>query len=229
MTIVSIHQPGYIPWLGFFKKILHADIFVFLDDVLYAKRNWHNRNKIRTSKGSIWLSVPIKSNSGSKLNEIEIDNSTDWARVHKKTINYNYSKASFFYEYSKFIEELFGKKFDLLIDINLEIIRFLMNSFKITTKTVFSSELMITERGSERNLSICKKLGANIYLSGITGKDYLNVKEFKKNSIKLQFQNFQHPTYKQCYEPFIPNMAAIDLLFNEGKNAFNILKNAKNF
>jgi hypothetical protein len=229
MTIVSIHQPGYLPWLGFFKKILSSDIFVFLDDAQYVHRQWHNRNMIRTSQGSIWLSVPVNARSDSNINEVKIDYGTNWPLTHKKSIKFNYSKARHFEKYWGLIEEFYAKKFDLLLDLNMEIIRYIIKELGITTKTIFSSELKIKEKGSDRNLSICKALGADTYLSGTLGVNYLKVDDFTKNNISIQFQNFQHPVYGQCYDPFIPNMATIDLLFNEGENSIEILRNAKNF
>lgn len=227
MTIIAIHQPGYIPWLGFFKRVLDSDIFVFLDDVQYEKKQWHNRNKIRTSNGSTWLSVPVKSQFGSNLNKVKVDNTTDWRNLHKKSILLNYSKAKYFKKYWNNLENIYQKQYDFLIDINMEIISFLLDEFRIKTKTIFSSELEITGKGSNRILDICKKLGADTYVSGILGKNYLSVDDFVNNNINVRFQDFQHPIYKQCFDPFIPNMSAIDLLFNESDAAYEILKNAE--
>lgn len=229
MKIVSIHQPGYLPWLGFFKKIMSSDIFVFLDDVKFVRKQWHNRNKIRTSQGSHWLTVPVKSSEGKNLNQGKIDYSTTWSLNHKKTIQFSYKKSPFFQNYWDFFDELYDEKFEKIIDLNLKIILYLMKVLKIDTKVILSSELNIKETKSDRNLSICKKLDADSYLSGALGVNYLNINDFSENNIKVKIQNFQHPIYKQIYEPFIPNMASIDLLFNEGENAAKILREAKNF
>lgn len=226
---ISIHQPGYLPWLGFFKKISSSDVFVFLDDVKFVRKQWHNRNKIRTSQGSHWLSVPAKSNVSKNLNDVEIDHSTTWSLNHKKTIQFSYKKSPFFQNYWDFFDELYDEKFEKLIDLNLKIILYLMKVLKIDTKVILSSELNIKETKSDRNLAICKKLDADVYLSGTLGVNYLNIDDFSENNIKVEIQNFQHPIYKQIYEPFIPNMASIDLLFNEGENAAKILREAKNF
>lgn len=229
MTIVSIHQPGYLPWLGFFKKIEYSDVFVILDDVKYVKRQWHNRNQIRTSQGNKFLSVPIKGNSGKNINEVEIDYSQDWRLIHKKTIKYSYSKAKYFEQYWNLLEKIFSEKFEKLLELNWALIDCIMKELKLEKKIIFSSDLDIQKTKSDRNLAICKKLKASVYLSGTLGKNYLNEQDFSNNGIKVEFQNFQHPIYTQCYEPFIPNMATIDILFNEGENASTILKNANNF
>lgn len=229
MRTISIHQPGYLPWLGFFKKIISAEVFVFLDDVQYEKNGWQNRNKIRTDKGEIWLTVPVKLKFGALLKNITIDNSSNWAKKHSKSITLNYSKAKFFSKYWNNLEKIYQKEFDNLIDLNLEIIKYMMEKFGIKTKTILSSELEIRDQGSDRILKICKAFGADSYLSGVAGKDYLKIDEFRSNNIQVMFQNFQHPFYNQIFDPFYPNMASIDLLFNEGENAEKILKKAKNF
>jgi hypothetical protein len=227
--IVSIHQPGYLPWLGFFKKIESSDIFVFLDDVQYEK-NWvQNRNKIRTSDGSMWLTVPVKAPFGCLLKDVRIDNTSNWIIKHKKSIQLNYSKAKYFNKFWPFLEQIYQKNFDSLIDIDMEIIHLLMKELSINTKTLLASELDISEKSSDRILQICKKLGADVYLSGELGRNYLDLDEFEKNLIQVQFQNFQHPVYEQCYKPFLPNMSAIDLIFNEGQKGSEILHDAKNF
>ncbi len=229
MTTISIHQPGYLPWLGFFKKIIFSDIFVFLDDVQYEKNGWHNRNKIRTNEGWIWLTVPVKSSISLNLNEVRIDNSTNWIQKHKKSIQFNYSKSKYFNEYWEPLELLYENDNGSLLHFNMKFINFFLKNLGIKTKTMFSSELKITKTSSDRILDICEKLGASIYISGALGKNYLNVNDFTEKNIQVKFQNFQHPVYNQIYEPFLPNMAFIDLLFNEGKNSSNILETANNF
>ena len=222
--IISIHQPNYIPWLGYFEKIMRSDVFVFLDDVQYEKNYLINRNKIRTSEGSTWMTIPVKATHDSSINSAQIDNSQSWASKHKKSIMINYSKSNFLHDHMNFFDVLYDKKFNNLIDINVEIIHYLMKELDIKTKTIFSSELHVEGKGSDRILNICKSLKADLYISGPFGKTYLNMGDFKNNHIAIEFQNFVHPVYAQCYKPFIPNMSIIDLLFNEGINSKNILR-----
>lgn len=229
MTTISIHQPVYLPWLGFFKKILDCDYFVFLDDVQYEKNGYHNRNKIRTNEGWSWLTVPVKARFGMRLLDVPIDNQIKWSQKHKKTIETNYSKSLFFNDYWFSFKTIYDKKYDLLIDLNMEIIKYLLAQFKIPTRYTFSSTLNISESGSDKILKICKVLGANTYLSGPFGKQYLKEKDFVENKIMIKYQNFQHPVYRQSKKPFVSNMAAIDLLFNEGNNSENILQKSINF
>ncbi len=227
MTVVAINQPGYLPWMGFFKRIMYSDIFVFLDDVQYLKKDWQNRNKIRTSQGWIWLSVPVKKNDLENLNKVDIDYSENWISTHKKSIRYNYSKSKFFDDHWPFFEQLFEKKFTRLIDLNMEIINYVLQTLDIKTKTIFASELEVTGKKSDLNLSICKTLNADVYLSGTLGQDYIKIDDFKNNDIDVKFADYRHPVYPQYFDPFIPNMAIIDLLFNCGKESRKILQDSK--
>ena len=152
MAIVAIHQPEYLPWLGFFKKMMNSELFVFLDDAQFTKKGWQNRNRIRTKNGTALLSIPVHAHSYPNINEITIDNNKNWAKRHKKSILYNYARAPYFEEFKDFIESVFEKKFEYLIDLNTEIIKFAMNELEIKSKIVFSSELKISKKGSDRVL-----------------------------------------------------------------------------
>lgn len=224
MTTISIHQPVYLPWLGFIEKVTSSEKFVFLDDVQFEKNGFQNRNKIRTYDGEMWLTVPVKVKSQTLLKDVKINYSVDWINKHKKSIIQNYKKAEFFDNYWLELEKIYDEKYEYLVELNIEIIKFLFNKLKIKTKTLFSSELDISDKGSNRILEICKNLNADRYISGISGKKYLLIDDFERQKIKLEFQNFQHPTYEQVFDPFYPNMAMIDLLFNEGDNALKIIK-----
>tara|TARA_B100001245_G_scaffold72053_1_gene51004 strand:- start:176 stop:880 length:705 start_codon:yes stop_codon:yes gene_type:complete len=226
--IVAIHQPEYLPWLGFFKKMMNAELFVFLDDVQFRKKGWQNRNRIRINDGTALLSIPVHTHSYPKINEVTIDNEKNWSIRHKKSILYNYARAPYFDEIKDFIESIFEKKFQYLVDLNTEIIKFIMNELEIKSKIVFSSELEISKKGSDRVLDICKAVDADHYITGtFWAESNLRVEEFKKSNIDIEFQKFQHPIYKQIHGEFIPEMSIIDLLFNEGrKEAKKILQNS---
>ena len=228
MTIVAIHQPEYLPWLGFFKKMMNSELFVFLDDAQFRKKGWQNRNRIRTKNGTALLSIPVHAHSYPNINEITIDNNKNWSKRHKKSILYNYAGAPYFEEFKDFIELLFEKKFEYLIDLNTEIIKFIMNELEIKPRIVFSSELKISKKGSDRVLDICKTVGADSYITGtVWAQSHLRTEEFKKSNIPVEFQKFQHPIYTQIHGKFIPEMSIIDLLFNEGRDgAKEILQNS---
>lgn len=223
-----IRQPGYIPYLGIFKKIQSSDVFVYLDDVQYSVGGGDNRNKIKTSTDSRYLTIPLRKPFGKIMNEVEIYNEQNWREDHKNLIKENYAKSRYFNEIWPQIEKILNKKWDKLVELNLEFFSLFNNYLEIKTKTIRSSELKIKSKSSQRLLEICKKLGGTTYISGSGGKNYLDEKIFEEEGIKVLYEKFQHPTYYQMFNRFIPNMSIIDLLFNEGPNSRKILQNAKN-
>jgi hypothetical protein len=228
--IVSVHQPQYIPWLGYFDKIARSDYFIFLDCVQYKPREFQNRNKIRTKDGWIWLTVPVinKGKGRQKILDVQIDNGLPWQRQHLNSLKTFYARAKFFDLYFPFFEEIYKKRWEKLTDLNLAIIDYALKELKIETLLRFESELDIHSMGTDRIIDICKKLNADTYLSGIGGKDYLKEDKFKKTGIRLAYQDFKHPAYNQQFTSsagdFIPFMSIIDLLFNEGPGSREILK-----
>lgn len=228
MTLVCIRQPGYLPNIGFFKKIQSSDIFVYLDDVNYVGHGWDNRNQIRTDREFMKLTVPIVRKSTELLKDVLISNTENWSEKHCRGIELNYNKAPYFEKYWNNIEEILKGKWDRLIDLNLTLIEFFNKELEISTKTVLSSELGIKSKASKKLSEICKKLNADSYLSGVMGKEYLDEQIFEDNGIEVVFENFQHPVYRQFHGNFIPNMSIIDLLFNEGENSKKIIQNSIN-
>lgn len=223
--IISVHQPQYIPWLGYFEKIARSDGFVFLDRVQYKAREFQNRNKIRTKDGWLWLTVPVLKNARAypALDTVYIDNAQDWQRRHWRAIFLNYAKAPFFKEYSDWCADLYRKEWKKLSELNIYIIKSVNEFLGINTKIYNESQFKIGTKSTQRIIDICKKLKADTYLSGIGGKEYLDEQLFGLNNIKLNYQNFKHPQYQQCYKPFIPYMSIIDLLFNCGPEALKTL------
>lgn len=226
MKKISIHQPEHLPWLGFLHKMMSVDEFVLLDNVQFEKDYFQNRNKIKTSDGWQWITVPVKKlQHDQKINEIQISYDQNWQNKNLGKIRSNYSNAKYFPKYFSGLEKIYKNKFDLLRDLNIALIKFLMESLDIRTKLYLSSELMdnVGRGGTDVNLNISKKLAADMYLSGPTGKDYLDVSAFDRENIKVEFHEFNHPVYKQLSQPFIPNMSSIDLLFNYGPESSSIL------
>lgn len=223
--IITIHQPNYLPWLGFFDKIQKSDIFVILDDAEYSKNCFINRNKIKTHAGEMWLSLPVQYKSTANINEILLDNKQSWQRKHKNTIINFYSKSPHFKKYWSELEVFYNTQYDKITDITIPMIKIFMKLLNIEKEVVLSSTLNITTKSSDRILDICKKLNANEYISGANGNNYLKKEDFNINNINILFQEYKHPTYNQRFDKFIPYMSIIDLLFNEGENSKKILVN----
>ncbi|RKY47586.1 MAG: hypothetical protein DRP88_04150 [Candidatus Neomarinimicrobiota bacterium] len=226
--ICAIHQPQTYPWLGYFAKIMQSDIFIFFDDVQFKKNEYQNRNRIKTDRGWMWLTVPVVHNFGQKINEVQIDNKQKWEKKHLNTLITYYRKAPFFNSLFAELKELYSRKYELLIDFNIATIEWILEKLKIERKILLSSSLnynpdQLPLSADEKLINILKIINAETYLSGQGGKNYLNLELFKDNGIKVIFQDFRHPVYHQLYGDFIPNLSILDLLFNEGENSINII------
>lgn len=223
--ILSVHQPQYIPWLGYFDKIAKSDCFVLLDTVQYKPREFQNRNKIRTKDGWIWLSVPVvsKGKGRQRIGDLEIDNSFPWQHKHKGSLETWYGKTRFFDEIFPFFENVYNRNWEKLVDLNLHIIEYILKQLDIRTPIYFESALDIKNTKTDRIIEICQNLKADTYLSGIGGKEYLEEEKFSQAGLKLMYQDFHHPVYQQQFmkdsADFISNLSTIDLLFNEGPKA----------
>ena len=226
--IICIHQPEYLPYIGFFERMADADIFVLLDDVGYQKNGFINRNKIKTEKGPKWITVPVKNRSSNlKINEVLIDNSKDWQASQWNSIAAAYSKSPYFKEYSKFFEQTFNKKWERIADLNFYLIENVAKLLGINSKIMKSSDLKISGKATERLINICQCLKADNYLSGPGNEDHqVEKEEFEKKDIKVEVKEFSNPEYAQMYmaKEFFPYMSIIDLLFNEGPNSSDIIK-----
>jgi hypothetical protein len=220
--IISIHQPNYLPYLGFFDKMKKSDILVIYDDAQFSKGDFQNRNKIRIHNGWKWLTVPVEKkhipiNEIRIKNEFATNNGLSWSDSHLKNIAEAYKRAPYYSIYEKEIIKIYKKKYDNLVDLNIALINYLKNIFEIETEVVLSSHFGFTSTSSERLLEIVEALDGDVYLSGASGANYLDISLFEKRDIKVEFQDYVHPIYKQCFKGLIPNMAVIDALFNAGK------------
>lgn len=230
--ILTGHQPNYLPYLGFFHKIAQADTFAIFDNVQFVKRGkfgWMNRNRIRTKDGWIWLTVPVltKGKYYQLIMGTKINNNSHWAKKHFMSIYYNYRRAKYFKKYSGFFEEIYKRDWDNFSDLTIEIIKYLIKELGIDIKIVVCSKIGVRGKATEYTIDLCKKLKADTYISGIHGKDYLDENLFRKENIRLIYQEFVHPVYKQLFRGFIPSLSIIDLLFNYGVQSLDILTGKK--
>ncbi len=216
--LVSIHQPDHLPWAGFFEKMLRADVFVILDDVQFSRGDFQNRNRVKGPAGAQWLTVPTVHRFPRKINEVEIAGD-GWQSKHWKTIVSCYARAKHFETFCGELEELYLRPWERLSDFNVAAIELLARSFGIVKKWVQASELGAHGRKSELVLNICKTLGASSYYSGRAGLDYLDKEAFERAGVEIIYQSFNHPVYEQLFmkeQGFIPNLSALDMLFNCG-------------
>lgn len=227
---IGILQPGYLPWLGFFEQIYKSDVFVIYDDVQYDKEGWRNRNRIKTANGIQWLTVPVyvKLSESPLIMDVRIDNKDNWRKKHFNSIKMSYSKSPFFKEYINIFEEAYSTHWDLIVDIDMFFILKLADCLGMGDKKIVrSSTLGISGDRDNRLISICKELGADTFYEGAAGKNYIDVDYFARNGVKVEFQEYRHPIYKQLYGDFVPYLSVIDLLFNHGSESLSILVNKK--
>ena len=228
--IISIHQPNFIPWLGFFYKIYKSDIFVLLDNVQFPKESAAARNYIKGKNGGkVLLSVSVKKSDGAfqNYNEIELDYTTKWNSKHLNQIKDAYIKSPYFNQYFPEFEAILKTKFSNLAELNITIIKWVLKHLEINTEIELASQFDNGGFGkkNDRNLNICLHFDANIYLSGIGAKQYNNENLYKESKVELQYLDYTPATYSQINgDGFIPNLSVLDALFNCGPAAAALLK-----
>jgi len=223
---VAIHQPNFMPYLGFFDKMGRADIWIHYDDAQFVPRDFHHRNKIKTRNGSLWLTVPINKPphfSPLPIREITIRKSKikrlEWQDYFLEQIKESYRKTPFFNDYFSKLKEILENPEEKLCEFNIKIINFLRECFNIRNQIIFSSSLSksngIVSRSTQKIIDLCKLVGADTYISGDGGRKYLDEELIRRAGICLEYQEFHHPTYQQKNtKNFQKNLSAIDYLFN---------------
>jgi hypothetical protein len=224
---LAILQSNYIPWKGYFDIIGSVDEFVIYDCVQYTKNDWRNRNKIKTPKGTEWITIPCNfSSSSQKINETKVTNHL-WANKHYKTLVQYYSKAKHFKQYETIFKDLYKEleTEEFLSNINYKFIMTINKILGINTKISKCEDFNLVEGQTLRLLQICKDAGANIYLSGPAAKDYLDEGMFEKENIKVEWMNYGgYREYEQLNPPFEHGVSILDLIFNVGDEAPNYMK-----
>ncbi len=226
--IVSIHQPQYLPWLGYFEKIDRADVFVLLDTVQYKKNEWQNRNRIKSDKGWQWLTVPVTYRFPELIKDVAINNTDLWQHRQRQAIISCYRRAPYWKVLEDFLEKLFSNEWRYIAPLNIFVIKELCKILGIDTPLYVASELgEFPDDPDERIMAITKYFNAATYLSGGGGKEYMDLEKYKSNNIELLFQDYNHPVYNQLFGNFEPYMSVIDLIFNHGDKSCSILRNLK--
>ncbi|MCX7735837.1 MAG: WbqC family protein [Candidatus Kapabacteria bacterium] len=227
MKKVAIVQSNYIPWKGYFDMINMVDEFILYDDVQYTRRDWRNRNIIKTPNGLHWLTIPVsvKGKFFQKINETKISD-PNWAKIHWNTIKFAYSKAKFFNDYKEYFERFYLSTNEILLSkINQHLLKICCDILDIKTIISTSDNYKIIDGKNEKLISLCQQANANIYISGPAAKDYLDEALFAKEGIQVIWMDYSgYPEYNQLYPPFVHEVSIIDLIFNEGPNATKFMK-----
>ena len=228
---IAIMQPTFLPWIGYFSMMNFVDTFVLLDDVQFDKRSWQQRNRILSSTGPLWITIPIitKNLSKQKINEARILYEKDFVKSMIKTIESNYVKARYFEDYSDEIFKIFKTRPQKLSTLTINLILLIKDFLDIKTNIILSSEIKAEGKKDKLLANISEQLQAKVYVSPPSSSRYLDESdEFKKKKIKVEYFQFQHPVYSQMYEKFEPHMSVIDLLFNCGLKSKTYLTNNSN-
>ncbi len=229
-TTLVVLQPGYLPWLGFFDQMQRSDVFVYYDDVQFDKHGWRNRNRVKATDGTPhWLTVPVfhSGRNWPRILEVEIDNRVPWARKHVGTLRHFYRRAPFLHQYLPALEELLGRRWTLLVDLDLAVTRLICDWLGLRRQTLRASEVGIPGKRSERLLELCRHVGARRYLSGDSAKDYVDADLFTRHGIEVEWQNYRYPVYPQQHGAFVSHLSIVDLLFNCGEESLSILSRAE--
>lgn len=223
--ILTAHQPTYLPWLGLLHKIALADVFCLFDNVQYLKKDWDNRNRIKTANGVIWLTVPVlnKGHYQIKCKDVQINRLLPWQKKHWRSIVGAYKKAPYFYRYADFFEDVYAKDWTHLSLLNEHILRFLLEAFSIQVEWVRASDYEFSGKRSDLVLDMCRQLKASTYIFGALGRDYAKTEDFVKDGVSVYFQDYHQPEYVQQWGDFFSHLSAIDLLFNCGPASGEIL------
>jgi len=219
---VSAHQPAYLPWLGYFDKIARVDVFVYLDTVQFEKNSFINRNRIMTPSGPQWLTIPVRTRGhlSGTLRDTRTDETQAWRTKHLRSIAMNYSRAPHFPVGSGKLEALLNTQEDNLAELCWIQLGFWLAELGITTRLVRGSELQVGGTKADLVLDLCRQLGADHYLSGALGRDYLEPAAFRDAGIELEFQEYVSPVYPQQWgAEFVPNLSIVDYWMNCGPQA----------
>lgn len=222
---IAIHQPNYIPWLGYFYKIDQSDVFVFLDDVQYSNEGMQNYHYIKTPQGSHRLKIPVNSKFGKNINEIKTRDELGWKKKHLKTLELNYKKAKHFEEVFNDYSSLLLNDYKDLSDLDISIIKHICNKFGMSTDFINSSQLELNTKREEKVLDICSSLNCGVYYSGTGAKAYQDEGNFNARGIELRYSVFKPFEYPQLWGDFQSNVSVIDYLMNCGYDWNQVLEN----
>jgi hypothetical protein len=225
---IAILQPSYLAWLGAFEQMAYVDHFVYYNDVQYTKGDWRNRNRIKTQAGATWLTVPVKKAPHDTLiSEIEIAYQEAWPEKHLRKIDAAYRKAPYFEPFFSRLSEVLLRRCGLLQDLNRAVTELCASFLEVDTPTSWSSDLGLRETGkNERLLAICRALGADLLYDGAAAAEFIRLDYFAGEGVRVVFQEYAHPVYRQQWGEFVSHLSAIDLIMNMGPDAPRLLRSS---
>lgn len=227
MTTVAIMQPTYLPWLGYFGLMDRVDTFVYFDSVQFVRRSWQQRNRIKAAGGETMLTIPVakKGLRDQKIADVEIIYGDDFPRRHINVLMTNYRQAAFFDAYAPALFDILQADNGKLADLTIGICEWLAQAFGVTARRIRATTLDNAGAKADLLVHLCRQLGAQRYISPVGSHDYLEDSDaFAQAGVELAYHGYEHPTYPQLHGPFLPYMAAVDLLFNVGPESLAVIR-----
>jgi hypothetical protein len=222
---VGIIQSNFVPWRGYFDFIDSVDLFVFYDDVQYTKNDWRNRNRILSPNGLRWLTVPVHHQSlGMTIDEVPIDYGQDWVASHLGQLETCYRSAPFFHSYVNDFADIVKRMYPSISELNVALCHWVMQALSIRTPTLMSRQLCVKGKKTERLLDVLRSVGGTTYLSGPSAASYLDLWQFEREGIAVEFKSYDYAPYPQVQQGFQGEVTILDLLFNVGPKARDFLK-----
>jgi len=214
--LITMHQPDFLPWLGFFQRWAQSDLLLVLDDVQFIRRAWQNRDRIKTPGGPAWLTVPVRSKGRyhQRIAEVQIDNDANWRQKHLATIEAAYRNCPGFATVFEHLERVYGQGHELLLELNMDLLRLFAGFMDINTPTAFASEYAVQQTSTARLVALARHCGATRYLTGAGARDYLDEALFHAAGIEVVWQQYAPPEYPQAHGAFAPMLSALDFCMN---------------
>lgn len=226
----AIHQPHYLPWLGYVAKWDAADRLIFLDTVQYEKNGWQNRNRIKTKDGARWLTVPVsRAPLGTPIRDVRVDGAQPWPARHLRAVEHAYANAPHVGRYHDALRAFYARPWDRLAPLAAASAEWLARALGVEAPVALASDLAVEPPGAEgdptaRLVALCRAVGADTYLAGRDGAAYMDLAQFRAAGIAVETQRYAHPVYAQLHGEFVPLLSALDLLLMHGDDALAILR-----
>lgn len=225
MKTICIHQPDFLPYLGFFHRLLFVDHFILLDDVQFIRRGWQHRDQIKSRNGLVWLTLSVqKGDFHQAVNQVTLSIDEKWIENNLNLIKDCYGKARYFDEIFPIVESIYRAGHSRMIDLNYDFLTLALKYFDIDISMSYASQYAVKLKGTERLVSLVQETEGQVYLTGTGSKNYLEEDVFAKAGLTVTWQQFMHPEYYQLYGKFEAMLSCLDILFNCGPNSASVLR-----
>lgn len=221
MTIITIHQPDFLPWLGFFDRWRKSDAYVMLDDVQYIRRGWQHRDRIKTQAGESWLTVPVvkKGRYEQQIRNTRIDNGQDWRTKQLRQIHDAYGKAPFFEQIYQGLQSIYERGHEFLLELNRNLLEWCAGLLGIDAPILLASDYDVSSTKTQRLVDLMLAVEGDVYFTGQGSRAYLDEDAFSRRGIRVLWHDMKHPVYPQLHGPFVPNLSVLDYLMMQGAGA----------